>query len=365
MSNVFKKGFLQSYKETKVFRPFLSSWFTTTPRDIIQAESVVIDVKRGGRKIAPVISNIAQNAGRLEKSQYTQKDFKPPVIALGTDCSATDLIEKEFGKTEYDVMSPASFMIAEKFREDFQEIEAEIMQALEYQASQILQTGVVNLYDENGNIAYNIDYKMKATHNPFVSIAWGTPATATPDKDMYALIRKVSQDGKAQIKHIVFGETALENYLKAADTKSRFDMMRFNSGLFNPSEVNPDADYLGDILVGTKRVAAWSYQGQYDNPASPGNYVDYVGTNNVIMLPEKGGINVDFRLVWCLVPSVTGIDPRFAGLIPSSMNLGDRQYTPRVYADNNADAIIAELKCRPLCIPVSIDSFACLKTTVS
>ena len=103
MSNIFKKGFLQAYKETNIFRPFLSSFFSTSPRDIIAAESFIIDIKRGGRKVAPIISNISQNGSRLEKSVYTQKEFKPPVIALGSDCSASDLIDKEFGKTEYEI----------------------------------------------------------------------------------------------------------------------------------------------------------------------------------------------------------------------------------------------------------------------
>jgi hypothetical protein len=365
MADGFRTSFTDSYKEVNIFRNFLSSWFVTRPKDIKNSESIKLDVKRGGRKVAPVVSNLTQRGSRIEKSRYTGKEFTPPVIALGADFSASDLINKVFGKSEEESADVSyQAQLADAVMEDMEEIEAQIQRNIEYQSSQVLQTGLLDLYDENGNVAFQVDYKPKATHFPTVSTSWSNTSTATPDLDMKSLMRVITEDGKASVKNIIFGETALANYIRNDDVRSKFDLRRLESGTFDPNEINPDADFLGDILIENKRVAAWAYEGQYEDPANPGTIVDFVETDKVIMLPDKGATNVDFRLVWCVVPTITGIDPRFAGFVPSRMNLGNRQFTPRVFTDGNADALIVELKARPLVIPVSIDSYGCLDTQI-
>lgn len=356
-----RTAYLEAYNQLITFSPFLSTFFTTRPRDIVSAESVKIDIKRGTRKIAPAISHFTGLGGRLKKSQYTQKEFTPPVIALGGNFAPGDLIEKAFGVDEYTSASEDYMMtLQDHVMDTMQEIEQQIFRNLEYQASQILQTGELSLYDDQGNIAYTIDFFPKATHFPTVGTVW-SDEDADPDSDIASLIDVIKTDAQVNIRNVVFGKTALDEYLRNTKVDDKFDIRRIRSGEYDPGKLNPDTVYLGELLIGTNRVDAWKYEGEYEHP-STSTITRFVDDGKVLLLPDRSGINVDFRRVWCRVPTIIGVDPRFAGIIPTNVALDNRSYTARVWADGNADALNVELKTRPLLIPVSIDAFGCLTT---
>lgn len=355
-----RTAWLAAYREMIGFFPFLSTFFRTTPRDIRNAESVKIDIKRNGRKVAPVISDFTAQGGKVKRSVYSNKEFVPPIVALSGDVAPGDLTEKIFGENEYDSADESYIMqLMEILLELGVEIDGQFMRHLEYQAAQIFQTGELTLQDANGNDAYTIDFFPKASHFPTVSTSWASTSTATPDADLRALYTQIKKDGKVNPKNIIFGENAYTYYITNTNVETKFDLRRVETGIFNPQEVNPDAMYLGDILIdGGVRVAAWKYDGYYENAA--GTILPFVGTDKVIMLPEAGGQNVDFRRVWCKVPTITGIDPRFASLVPAQINTDQSRYTTRVWTDGGTDSLNMELKARPLSIPVSIDAFGCL-----
>ncbi len=359
-----RTAYLQKYDELLVFIPFLSSFFITGPRDIVNAESFKIDIRRGTRKIAPVISDITQVGGKIKKSVYTQKEFTPPVVAVSGDFSPGDLIEKAFGLSEYESADEDySMQLQANISDVMGEIDNQTMRNPEFQASQVLQTGTMDLYDDQGNVAFSIDFKPKASHFPTVGTSWST-VTADMDGDIISLYRQIKKDSGVSAGNLIFGRTALTNYLKGTNTEKKFDLTRIASGTYDPEAINPDVDFLGDILVANKRFKAWIYEGEYEDPATPGSIIPFVEDDKVLLVPDAGAPNVDFRKVWCRVPTITGVDPRFASLIPTNMSLSDRQYTARVWVDGNADTLNVELKSRPLCVPVSIDAFGCLDTII-
>ncbi len=358
-----RTAMLAVYQQVMVFIPFLTTFFRTTPNDIKDAESFKIEIKRGSKKIAPVISNITQLGGKIERSQYTQKEFTPPVVALGADFAPGDLIEKAFGKDEY---SSASDSYAAQLQaliiDAMQEIEARINRSIEFQCSQILQTGELTLYDKDGNAAFILDFFPKATHFPTVSVSW-SDEDSDPDADIEALARVIKTDGSSTIKNLIFGSTARANYLKNSKVNDKFDITRIQSGQFQPREINEDVTYLGDLLIGSQYYQCWEYTGEYIHP-STGLTTRFIPDDKVVLLPAAGSVNFDFRKVYCTAPTITGVDPRFASIVPTRMSLEDRAYTARVWADGNSDTLNTELKTRPLCVPVSIDVFGCLDTEV-
>lgn len=360
-----RTAFLNGYREMLVFIPFLSSFFTTRPRDIVNAESVKIDIKRGSRKIAPAISSISAIGGKIKKSVYTQKEFTPPVIALSGDFAPGDLTNKAFSMTEYETADmDYQMQLQTNISDVMMEIDTQVMRNPEYQASQILQTGAMTLYDDLGNIAFEISFSPKPSHFPTVTTAWSN-AAADRDGDLIALYEQIKKDSGVNAKNIVFGRNALNNYLQGEQVQKKFDLTRVQSGTFDPSEVNPDVNFLGDLMIGYKRFQCWLYEGEYENPAAANDDIlPFVDPDKVIMLPDANGTNVDLRKVWCTVPTITGVDPRFEGLVPANMRLTDRQFTNRVWVEGSADTLNVELKARPLCIPVSIDAFGCLTTTI-
>jgi len=73
---------------------------------------------------------------------------------------------------------------------------------------------------------------------------------------------------------------------------------------------------------------------------------------------------LDFRKVFAGVPIVVDSDPRIASFMPPRVVVpGQISFKPRVYTDEVAETVWAEVKSRPLLIPTSIDRFGCLDTT--
>lgn len=357
-----RTAYLAAYAQIIQFFPFLTTFFQTNPRDIVSAESVKIDIKRGTRKMAPIISHWTGHGGRLEKSQYTQKDFVPPASALGGDFAPGDLIEKAFGMSEYDSAN-VNYMVAlqNNIMDTMMEIEAQFGRLFEFMASQIFQTGELALYDENGNIAYTIDFYPKATHFPTVTVPW-SDEDSDPDYDLETLIDVIEDDGQTVINNIVFSPTARRNYLANSKVNDKFDITRMASGTYQPAMRNPGIKFLGNLLIGAQYFDCWEYTGKYEHPDGITGLTNFLTDENVLLLPDAAGANVDLRKIYCRVPTITGVDPRFADVIPTRMALDDRAYTARVWVDGGADSLNVELKCRPLLIPVSIDVFGCLTT---
>jgi hypothetical protein len=364
MAANFRTTFADSYDEKMAFIGFLSSFFITLPKYLVRSESVKIDVRRGSRKVATVVSDLTQRGSKIKKSVYSNKEFKPPTLALGTDFAPGDLTEKAFGKTEYETAQDEYVMqLMDLIMDDMTEIEKQFLRNIELQSAQIFQTGIMNLYDENGNIAYTIDFKVKATHLPTAAVDWDDPA-ANPDADIESLIDVIQTDSDTIIENVVFGAAALRNYLANVNVVKKFDTRRIDSGVFKPERRSADVRYLGDILIGSEYVACWKYLGRYEDPSTPeaATVLKYVDDDNVLLLPNSDGVNVDLRRYWCEVPRVTKNDAGYENILPAQLRLGDRQITPRIWENKAMDQLEIEVKARPISIPVSVDVFGCLKT---
>lgn len=366
MSVEYRTVFERTYRERTIFNPFLSTFFQTGANDISDASTMIIEVKRAnGGYIAPVIMDNTQNGALLKNTKYTAKEFTPPITALGSNFGANDLIMKQFGMTKFDAANQSyALALINMIQDVMADIELRFNYQIEFQASQILQTGTVTLYDENGIAAYTISFQPKATHFPTVSLSW-SDMDSDPDADIISLSDVIRTDGQVNIKRLIFGEDALTNYLKNPKTADKFDVARYESGVYNPQEQNEDVDFLGDILIGTKRFQCWIYKGTYKSPvALSGTETPFVDKDKVILLPAANSINLDFRKKYLTIPSLVGISPEAQRYIPGNLNLGNRAYTVKAFIDEKKDALEIELKNKQMLIPVSIDAFGCLDTEI-
>lgn len=358
----YRTAYLEAYKENIIFIPFLSTFFKTIPSYIRNSKTVKIDIKRGEKRIAPVISAVTGRGGKIQKKQYTGKEFEPPVVSLGSVFDSSDYENKIFGIDEYR-SAEVEYIIQmqDEIMEIMQEIEARFNRNIEWQAAQIFDNGTVTLYDDKGNPAFEIDFKSKTSHFPQVTVSWSDPSS-DPDLDISNLAKEIQKNGHSRIKNLVFGEDALRYYLRNTKIEDKFDIRRMESGVFDPMEQNDDVTYLGRLRVGTQYFDCWEYTGDFIHPETE-TLTPFVDPDKVLFLPSVGGANVDYRKVYCRVFTITGSDPRFSNFVPTGqINLDNRAYTLRVWADEGADNLTVELKTRPLCIPVSIDTFGALNT---
>lgn len=364
MATNYREAYLESYKDEKVFIPFLSSFFLTRPRDIVDAESVKIDVMRKGRKLAPVISSISGNGSRRKASRYTNKEFTPPVVGERADFFNEDLIKKAFGKSEEASANQTYMMqLQENIMDIMKDIEPEIMRTIELQAAQIFQRAAgLSLYDENGNVAFTLDFQALATHFVTVGTDWTDAVNSDPDDDIISLYDVIKQDAGVNARNLIFGKDAWKNYTRNVKISDKFDIQRIDPGTIAMQKKNPDVSMMGEFTIENQRFVAWVYDGYYEDPSNSDTVTSYVTADKVIMVPDPGAANTDFRKVYCTIPSISKMLGKDLGIVPTNLNLDNRAYTARTWLDENGDQLITELKTRPLLIPVSVDAFGCLDT---
>ena len=361
-----RQKFIESYIE-KEFKPsFLTSWFKTGPRDIVRAEKVRVDVMRSKNIIAPVITAQDERVPKIERSNYEEREITPPIAGLGYDITAQDLGGKIFGldpfdSANYDYTKNLLLYNAEKMRV----VEGAINNHIENQAAQILQTGKLDLQDMAGNSAYKIDFDIKASHLPTVTTAWSDRANADPIQDIENLADVILKDGKVKVNNAIFGANAWNNLLENTKIEKRLNFRRADTIIVDPKYFRDDATLQGIIRLGSEELRCYTYKSYYEK--ADGTPTAYLDADNVILLPDSFKENYDFRKVYALVPNLTGVDQRLAGILqalPDFMNLGDRAYTFRMWINDKANSIEAELVTRPILIPISKDSFGCIKTKV-
>jgi hypothetical protein len=337
---------------------FLSSFFVTEDEDIVDAEMVDIDIVRSDEDVAPVLRDLKTGAVAIAEDYYTNKQVKPPIYSLEKPVNVFELLKKQPGETEYAAIGTWIGRLMIVLKNAFTKMTTMIKYSIELQASQVLQTGSLSLNDENGNAAYILDYKPKATHFPTVTTAWNA-AGADPLSDLAGLMDVVRDDGLVDVVNLIFGKTAWNDFIGTAKVQAAINRNGLLLGALDPRLVGRGGKLMGYIDIGSYRVNLFTYNGRYRTYGTD-TKAPFVGPSKVILLPDIA--DLDFRLVFGGIPSI-GLDAPFDQFLPDRVSInGAFDFRPRVYRDNKGDAYVGEVKSRPICIPVSIDRLACLTT---
>lgn len=338
---------------------FLSSFFKTKEEDFTDSEFVDIDIVRSGAKVAPALRNLTTGAVAIADDVFTGKQVRPPVYALERTVNIYDLMKRQPGESQFREVGDWAGRLVLKVKNSFEIMYDMIKRSIELQASQVLQTGTVSLTDEKGNsLDIALDFKPKATHFPTVTNDWGTTG-ATPLDDIESVCDAIRNGGHVDATTAIFGRDAWKNFIENEKVLAHFNKENLNIASLDPRLVNKGGKYMGYIDMGAYRLDLFTYNGTYEEFVS-GDIKKYLDTNSVILLPEVS--DLDFRLVYGLVPPFD-MDEPFASIIPNETKVdGAVRFSNRVYRDTKVRSYTSEVTSRPICIPVSIDRFGCIKT---
>jgi hypothetical protein len=269
------------------------------------------------------------------------------------------LLDVQFGKTEFDSVDYQSAMRL-KVQDSWIEMIDSVQRSIELQASQVLQTGKLDLPGKDGVTGtYALDYKPKSSHFPTVSTSWSDGAS-TKIADLDGLAETIRNDGLRDVRNVIMGDTAWKHFINDTDVTAVFKKNEgLNAGTIDPRMMNNGMTYRGNYKMGTYFYDFWTYSARY-NALDGSGVTRYLDVNKVIMMPDVA--DLDFRKVFAGIPQILPNDPRVAGFMPARVNTSDLAFKPRVYPDEKGDSIVTEIKSRPLLIPVSIDMFGCLDT---
>lgn len=358
---ITREGWLQLFTQMRSPGGFLSRFFTIKPGGIYSGNKVAIDVERFGEDVAIVIKKCTgPNLNDIDI--FTTKEFEPPAYGEAFPLDVCELLNRMAGVDPFTAaFQEYSAALVTKMAKGFMLIDNKIKRAVELQASQILQTGVLTLTDDNGDTVYTLDFQPKATHFPTVSVSWSTIATATPLADLEALAKIIRADGQINVDTLIFGDVALNNFLQNDLVKEALDNRRIDIGAIRPELSDSGATFYGFVWVGTYKFEMWTYPDTFKDPQT-GNATEYVASDKVIMLSSRTRLD----MTSAKVPLPLGPDPRVANLLPGRLSSRENSFdvTPNVYATPNGKQIMGELESRPLLIPVQIDGFGCIDTEI-
>lgn len=356
-TEIFRKNMIMALEKMRRPQRFLSSFFVVRPGNISTAEKIVVDIERTDEEVAPVIS-VGTGPNFSVVDQFTTKELVPPAYEEGEPFDVMSLMKRNPGETEYEA-SDVSFMasLAARLIKAMARLEDRIIRGIELQASQVLQTGIITLWNAAGDTQYTVDFQPKSTHFPTASVSWGA-AGATPLADLEALMDVIRDDGLVDCDIAIMGSNAFNNFINDEAVQKVFDNRSYAIGEITPVMLGNGAKRQGRVSIGNYTLEIFTYNGRYKNAA--GNKVKYVGADNVILMSSE----TRFDLCFGGVPRAVPVDPRFADILPPVVTIPEAtQLSPNIYATPNGRQTILELASRPLCIPTDIDGFGCLDTT--
>lgn len=358
-TEIFRTRMIQLYREMREPDSFLSGFFQVRPGNISDTEFVEVDIVRGGEDIAAVV-NTCEGPNYNTSDKFTTKQFTPPTINEAMPFNCREFLKRRAGVNAYDAVDN-SFQadLVQRLLEGIRKLDAKIARNREWQASQILQTGLLDLVDQFGNVVYQIDFKPKATHFSVVGTPW-TAGGGDPLSDMEALADVIRDDSLQDVDRAIMGAGSFAAFKQNAQVQAQLDNRRFEIGTIAPRPTGSGGKFQGFVNLGAYLVEIWTFNGRGIVPGDASNTL-FVAEDSCIMLPSTARLDT----VFAGVPVLTDVDPRFADFLPSRLSVPQAiDLSPNIFATPNGKEVILEVESRPLLIPTAIDSFGRLDTGV-
>ena len=358
MTNAVTKHMAREYVQEAPTPMALSSLFSSEPRNYYSSETIEFDIEREGEEVAPVLTDIKNGNTKFALDEYTNKEFKAPVIREEFSINAFDMIKRQLGQISFtDPNFRANAMT--QFMKHMRYGGKRQRRTIELMASQILQTGTVTLKDDLGDAAYTIDFKPKATHFPTFATAWTDLANADPISDLESLCDVIHTDGQSMPERAIFGQGSWQNFQRNETVLKLLDNRRLVIGGIDPSEPTPGLRYMGYLELTGYRLALYTYKGEYKDVGAVAN-ARYLKSESVVVLSENMRLDATWGAIPQIVPPETRAMSFLTGRLPMA-SVG-MDFTTNAWIAQDGESITGTLGSRPLLIPTSIDRFGCGKT---
>lgn len=363
MSGSTTKRMISAYIQMAAPVMFLSGLFRSPAENFHTTEEVEIDIIRSDEDVSIVVQDLSTGYRMNSEDLYTNKGFKPPIHKEALPINSFDLLKRMPGQNPFESPDFRANVILRMFN-GMQKIERKIRRAIELQASQVLQTGVVTLTDINGNALYTLDFKPKASHFPTAGTSWASASGAQKLADIQSLANQIRGDGLANPDQLIMGETAFENFISDADVQKRFDIRRIDLGTIAPMEMMGNGGiYRGIVEIGNYRYDVWTYGGRYKNPQT-GVSTPFIDPGKIIVRASSGRLDATFGAIPNIGALMGAQATRLLPELPSRVSnaAGGMDLFTNAWLSADGEQLFGGVGARPLMIPTAIDTFGCLDT---
>lgn len=355
MSDSTTKRMQAPFVEMAPAAMFLSGFFQSPPSNYHNSETVEIDIQRDGEEVAIAITDLSTGRRYNENSEYSNKEYKPPAYDEELVLNSFDMLKREPGSDPFEDPDYQAVAILRAFR-GFTKLQNKIRRAIELQASQVLQTGVMTCIDAGGNAITTINFQPKDAHFDTVGTSWGSDgSTGDPIEDLGGLAQVIRGDGHRNPDSLIFGHSAWLRFVKNTKVQPFLTRDGLGLGQLNPQTRGQGGTFQGVVTIGAYQFNCWTYNGRYKHPQS-GVSTPFVENTNVIMMSSQARLDLTFGNIPILFPEqrVLQLPTR---LMDTSRGI---DLTVHSWVEKGGKELHVSAGTRPLCQPTEIDSFGCL-----
>lgn len=362
MSGNITRRMISAYYQEASPTAFFSGMFVARPENFHSSEEVEIDIVRSEEDVSIVIQDLSTGYRMNSDDLYTNKGFKPPIHKEAIPLNAFDLIKRMPGMNPFESPDFRANVITKMFG-GMRKVERKIRRAVELQASQIMQTGIVTLTDSSGTALYTLDYKPKATHFPTAGTSWASATLAQKISDLTSLCDVIRGDGLMDPDELDIGSTVWENLLQTTGFLDRFDARRADLGTITAMDRRGGGGiYRGTLELGNYKLDVFTYNGRYKDPQT-GTSTPFLDPGKVVVRSSMARMDATFGAI-PNIGALLGASGRLIPELPQRMSSAENgmDLFTNVWMSPDGEQLFGGVGARPLMVPTAIDTFGCLDT---
>lgn len=318
-------------------------YFETTARDIFSSKKVLMEFKKGGRKLAPFV--FTRTGGvNVGRSGYYAEEYEPAYIAPKTTLTLDDLEDKGFGHTIYEEHSPQE-REAILLGEDLRELSDSIDRRIEWMCGQLLCHGEVimkHYSGEYGNSPYQtkrIAFYEDSFENEYAPLESWKDLEHDIYLDFENIVAWMEQRGQ-RVADIVMGAEASSYLIRNEKIQKLLENRRIHLGTIEPERMPDGAALLGTINVRGYMLNLISYSETFeDEDGSVGSFVD---TDRIVAAVPKLG-----KILYGAITQIEKSDGKF--------HTYKGQKVPKYYSDSDNETRAVRLASAPVTVPKDTD----------
>lgn len=357
-------GLVNQYKKVE---NGLVGLFQSRPRNIFGGDKVTFDIIKRARTL-PEAKEKNGGYDTLETDKFKNVEFSPPSYKERSNYSISQTSGRQAGTTIYDDVDKTALLM-DKTADDLALLLDRIELGMVLQAAEIFQYGQIRFNSVYGYRVNDLDFECPSAHFATVGTLW-TAGAGDPISDIETHIKLINKAGRTRIDNIIFGQTALTDFLQNARVKAELDNRRIDRGNLTFEPIRLDGfQRVGIYNIGGVNVTFWTYDEWYETKDADDvvdGTVDFIDPKFVVFFSSKG----DYQRYFAGIDTIKTIPKDLAGFLPSpNINIVGESTAMDVYVDTKEisdganEGVYLRAASRPLLVPRTNDTFG--RLTVS
>jgi hypothetical protein len=309
--------------------------------DTFVTEQVLVDFRKGQRKMAPFIAPRSKGM-TIEREGYRTDTYAPPKVAPQRPITTDDLMIRGMGESVFSQRTPADRQV-ELLAKDMRDQTDMITRREEWMAAQVLCGGNVTMHGyadrENTNVEIsNFNYDFTNTSALVGLNCWGNSGAEVYQNIHDNRIQTMQKGGKAPTLCIL-GDTAYINFINDPDVYKKMNMYHSEIIRNQPELKYDNLSYVASVPGLGMEI--YTYSDWYLDEET-GLLMPFVPLNGMILgRPGMGGFRYG---------AVTQLE---AGQFVTI----EGKRVPKSWADEDADTRMLRITSRPVIVPTDVDDW--------